>query len=138
VEQDVRVSHLCPCGLGDPYDTCCGRLHRGEVTAATAERLMRSRYTAFVVGDVGYLLASWLPSTRPVELTLDEAVRWVRLDVLDTVRGGFLDTTGEVEFTARYRVGSDRSVLRERSLFVRDDGRWVYQGPLQPLVEPSG
>ena len=95
---DAWVSDLCPCGLGDPYDACCGRLHRGEAFAATAEQLMRSRYSAFAVGDLDYLLAPWHPSTRPAELALDDELRWVRLDVQDVRGGGFLDATGEVEF----------------------------------------
>ncbi|MFZ2176709.1 MAG: YchJ family metal-binding protein, partial [Rhodococcus sp. (in: high G+C Gram-positive bacteria)] len=55
----------CPCLLGEPYDDCCGRYHRGVTTAPTAERLMRSRFSAFAVLDAEYLLATWHPSTRP-------------------------------------------------------------------------
>ena len=63
----------CPCGLGDDYDSCCGRLHAGA-PAPTAESLMRSRYSAFAVGDAGYLLRTWHPSGRPQALTLDPAL----------------------------------------------------------------
>ena len=53
---NVRMDGLaCPCGLGDDYDACCGRLHAGA-PALTAEALMRSRYSAFAVGDAAYLL----------------------------------------------------------------------------------
>src|SRR5687768_5433704 len=52
----------CPCGSGLPLGDCCGRLHDGTVTAATAEQLMRSRYSAFALGEPGYLLATWHPS----------------------------------------------------------------------------
>ena len=122
------MSDLCPCGLGDPYDACCGRLHRGEAFAATAEQLMRSRYSAFAVGDLDYLLTSWHPATRPTELALDDELRWVRLDVQAVQGGGFLDATGEVEFEARYRSGGQRGSLHERSRFVRHDGHWAYLG----------
>ena len=44
----------CPCGSGTPYDACCGVLHRGERQAATPEELMRSRYSAYALGDLGY------------------------------------------------------------------------------------
>jgi len=127
---DDVVSDLCPCGLGDPYGACCGRLHRGDAHAATAEQLMRSRYSAFAVGDGGYLLRTWHPTTRPSSVDLDPAQRWVRLDVLDVRAGGFLDVEGEVAFEARYRWDGERGVLRERSRFVRDDGRWSYLGPV--------
>ena len=82
---------------------------------------MRSRYAAFVVGDVDYLRASWHPSTRPARLDLDPSVRWLGLDVL-SARGGMFDTDGVVEFRARH----DRGVLHERSRFVREGGRWLY------------
>jgi hypothetical protein len=61
---------VCPCGLGDGYESCCGRLHAGA-PAPTAESLMRSRYSAFAVGDAGYLLRTWHPSGRPQNLSLD-------------------------------------------------------------------
>ena len=60
----------CPCGLADDYDACCGRFHAGT-PAPTAEALMRSRYSAFAVGDAGYLLRTWHPSRRPADLALD-------------------------------------------------------------------
>ena len=65
----------CPCGLGDDYAACCGRLH-GGAPAATAEALMRSRYSAFAVGDADYLLRTWHPSSRPRELVLEPDLRW--------------------------------------------------------------
>lgn len=86
---------------------------------------MRSRFSAFAVGDIDYLLASWHPSTRPDELELDADVRWYRLDILDRVAGGPLDSHGTIEFEAFYK-GADRGSQRERSLFVREGGRWYY------------
>ncbi len=87
---------------------------------------MRSRYTAFVVGDVEYLLATWHPSTRPATLEADASLRWYGLDVVRTDRGGPLDTTGVVEFIARYRAEGDRGELHETSRFSREGRRWYY------------
>ena len=94
---------------------------------------MRSRYSAFVVGDADYLLRTWHPSTRPASLELDPAVRWFRLDVLDRRGGGLLDDEGEVEFAAHYRMPpptagakATASHQHERSRFARSDGRWRY------------
>ena len=86
----------CPCGTGLPYAGCCGRLHDGTATAGTAEQLMRSRYSAFAVGDPAYLLATWHPSTRPPSLELDPTVRWTGLDVLATTDGGLLAAEGRL------------------------------------------
>lgn len=116
----------CPCGSGLPYDECCGRLHRGEADAPTAEALMRSRYSAFAVGDAAYLLRSWHSSTRPARLRLDPGDRWTGLEVVDTTGGGLFDATGTVEFHARYRERGRAATMTERSRFVREDGRWVY------------
>ncbi|MGC4808812.1 YchJ family protein [Micromonospora sp. DT233] len=116
----------CPCGTGQPYASCCGRLHRGEAEAATAEALMRSRFSAFAVGDTAYLLRSWHPSTRPARLRLDPGQRWTRLDILDTERGGLFDSTGTVAFRAHYRQAGRPGTLTEHSRFTRDDGRWTY------------
>jgi SEC-C motif domain protein len=88
---------------------------------------MRSRYTAFAVGDVEHLLRTWHPTTRPASLELDPALRWTQLEVLDRVRGGPFDTEGVVEFRAHHREGPRRGVLHERSRFVREDGRWLYR-----------
>lgn len=82
---------------------------------------MRSRFSAFAVGDVDYLLASWHPSTRPARLDLDPDRRWLGLEVL-AARGGVFDTDGAVEFRATH----DRGVHHERSRFRREGGRWYY------------
>jgi SEC-C motif-containing protein len=115
----------CPCGTGLRFGECCGPFLAGRATAPTAVQLMRSRYTAFAVGDEGYLLATWHPSTRPTTLELDPAIAWRSLEVVRTVRGGPLDRDGLVEFVARYAVDGERGALRETSRFVRED-RWRY------------
>lgn len=116
----------CPCLSGLPYTECCGPLHSGASTAPTAERLMRSRYSAFALGDSAYLLSTWHPSTRPTSLELDPGTRWYRLDILNRVRGGMLDTEGTVEFRASYRGPELAGSLHEVSRFVRESGRWLY------------
>jgi SEC-C motif-containing protein len=120
----------CPCGLGDGYDACCGRLHNGT-PAATAEALMRSRYSAFAVGDADYLLRTWHPTARPRTLSLDPEITWTRLAVLDTSGGGLFDATGTVRFRAIYTRDGRRAVLAENSRFVRPDGQWSYLGPAE-------
>ena len=117
----------CPCGLGDDYDACCGRLHAGA-PALTAESLMRSRYSAFAVGDAAYLLRTWHPSARPKTLDLDPDLRWTRLAVLETQDGGLFDDAGTVRFRAVYVRNGQRGVLDETSRFVRQNKLWTYLG----------
>ncbi len=121
----------CPCGSGLTYAEDCGRLHDGTAAAATAEQLVRSRYSAFAVGDAAYLLATWDPATRPRTLELDPAVRWTGLEVLAVSGGGLFDAEGTVTFRAYSRAGGEEHVRpghahREHSRFRRADGRWVY------------
>jgi SEC-C motif-containing protein len=108
------------------YAECCGRLHEGTAAAATAEQLMRSRYSAFAVGDAAYLLATWHPSTRPRAVDLDDDVRWTGLDVLATTGGGLLSDQGTVRFRACYVRDGRAGEQQEHSRFIRDGGRWLY------------
>ena len=87
---------------------------------------MRSRFSAFAVGDVEYVRRTWHPTTRPRDLTLDDDVRWYRLDVLATSRGGIGDTEGTVEFRAFYRAPGGAGSQHEVSRFVREGDQWLY------------
>lgn len=100
---------------------------------------MRSRYTAYVLGDADYLLRTWHPDTRPVSLDLQaDAVRWVGLKVGECTDGGEEDDTGYVSFVARYKEGGRATRLAERSRFLRVDGRWLYvDGELEAAPPPT-
>ncbi|WP_420366420.1 YchJ family metal-binding protein [Curtobacterium sp. L3-7] len=115
----------CPCLSGNPYGECCGSLHAGAA-APTAERLTRSRFSAFALVLPEYLLLSWHPSTRPASLEPDEDQRWTRLDILSTRDGGPFDSRGQVTFRAWWRTDTGRGTLEETSDFVREQGRWFY------------
>ncbi|MDQ0754887.1 YchJ family protein [Arthrobacter sp. B3I4] len=121
----------CPCLSGEQYNDCCGRYHRGEAEAPTAEQLMRSRYAAFVVLDAGYLLRTWHPDTRPGLLELDPEIQWRRLDIVSTSAGGPLDSDGVVEFKAYFRHDGERGLQQETSRFVRRARRWYYLGAMK-------
>jgi SEC-C motif-containing protein len=127
------VSTRCPCSSGETFDACCEPYLTGSVDAPTAEKLMRSRFTAFAVGDVAYLRTSWHPDTAPAELELDPDQRWYRLDILAADAGGLFDETGTVQFEARYKHPDGAGTMSEISRFVRVDGRWRY---LDGVVAP--
>jgi SEC-C motif-containing protein len=91
---------------------------------------MRSRYSAFVLKDSGYLHSSWHPSTRPAEIDLEQdPLEWLGLQVEES-RGGDSDLEGEVTFRAYFNhqqlKPGERGELHERSRFVREDGSWFY------------
>jgi SEC-C motif-containing protein len=115
----MQLQRPCPCGSGTSYDACCGRLHRGAAQAETAEELMRSRYSAYAVGDLDHVFRTWHPGTRPDDLAPDPALTWTGLRIV---------AAGEdwVEFVASYERDGQPGALREHSLFERRGGRWVY------------
>ena len=87
---------------------------------------MRSRYSAYAVGDLDYVWQTWHPRTRPDSVTPADDLTWTGLDVVATVEGHPGDQTGEVEFRARYRQGRVHGVVHERSRFAVRARRWFY------------
>jgi SEC-C motif-containing protein len=115
----------CPCGRPAALADCCGRYLAGQ-PAPDAESLMRSRYTAYALGDAGYLLATWHADTRPARLDLDEEPlpKWLGLSVKQHVEQDASHAT--VEFVARYKIAGRAFRLHECSRFEKVAGRWYY------------
>ncbi|MEZ5726635.1 MAG: YchJ family metal-binding protein [Burkholderiaceae bacterium] len=123
--QDLPAS--CPCGSNRRYPDCCGRFHAGpqRLLAPDAEALMRSRYSAYVLGLTDYLLQTWHPSTRPNGLPADPVgLKWLALSVRRHER--LDDTHARVSFVARSRLDGRGQRMEETSRFVREGGRWYY------------
>jgi SEC-C motif-containing protein len=141
----------CPCGGAEPeasgqtqkqtqkrgnpvakaprFADCCGRYIDGGEPAPRALELMRSRYSAYVLGENGYLRATWTPQTCPADLDVDpsapDSPRWLGLQIKRFTP--IDDTHAEVEFVARYKTSGRAHRLHESSRFLRgDDGRWRY------------
>lgn len=120
----------CPCGSGRPYAACCGALHRafaerGALTAPDAQALMRSRYTAYTLDLIDYLLATWHPDTRPEALERGSTdLKWLGLEVRRHERQDADHET--VEFVARSKIGGRAQRMHEVSRFVRVNGAWLY------------
>ena len=119
----------CPCGAPPalPIADCCGRYHAGplHLLAPTAEALMRSRYSAYVLDLTDYLRATWHPSTRPATIEPNPpGLKWLGLEVRQhTLQDA---DHASVEFVARSKLGGRAQRLHENSRFVREDGRWYY------------
>ncbi|MCX5941275.1 MAG: YchJ family metal-binding protein [Cyanobium sp. LacPavin_0818_WC50_MAG_67_9] len=133
------MQNSCPCG-GFLYASCCAPLHRGERQAVTAEQLMRSRYSAYALGEVEYLLQTQ-PSPVPLARRCRELLaslgqrHWQRLQIITVTAGGGDDLSGTVTFEAHYVAAGQRGVMRECSLFGRTgnslDGGWLYLEALE-------
>jgi SEC-C motif domain protein len=116
----------CPCGSGASFSACCGRYLDGNALPDTAERLMRSRYTAYVKGQEEYLRRTWHGSTCPTGRIIDGLpVKWLGLEILGCADGAG-GTGGTVEFVACYKIDGRAARLHEVSHFVCEDGRWLY------------
>lgn len=120
------MKNFCPCGSNKPGTECCAPHLDGNKIPATAEALMRSRYTAYTLLNEKYLLGTWHASTRPQQLNLagEPASKWLGLEVKRHAQQDAEHAT--VEFVARYKVGGRAQRLHEVSRFVHEDGLWFY------------
>lgn len=120
----LKPPDICPCQQ-TKYIHCCGKYHAGQ-HANTAEQLMRSRYSAYVLELEDYLLATWHPSTRPTEpLFNGEKTQWLELKVKNHQVGDD-PNTATVEFVAIYKINGKAHRLHELSRFVREGDQWFY------------
>jgi SEC-C motif-containing protein len=118
MKKNKSIPH-CPCGSGKLINACCEPYIKEDQPAPTAEALMRSRYTAFALGNEQYLLDSWHASTRPESIDIDPAMQWIRLSILNS-------DTDRVEFVATYRIQGRAHKLHENSRFIFEHGKWFY------------
>ena len=130
-------SAICPCGSGNLLDNCCGRYHAGT-PAPCAEALMRSRYSAYVLGLVDYLLDTTLPIQKS---SLDrESISqwsaqstWLGLEVESAELLGGKPEHAFVTFIARWHDAAGEHSHRERSAFVQHQERWYFIDPTVQL-----
>ena len=136
----TQIHTTCPCGSGKALSECCGPLLASEQNADTAEQLMRSRYSAYVLNNDKYLASTWHPSMRSSDVDQNDQQKpdWQGLEILKTVAGEPDDTEGTVEFIARFKVNNRIGKLHERSRFIKEEGRWFYlDGEEQEATPPK-
>lgn len=132
VKRMKKENKKCPCGSGEPAEICCLPVILGETRARSPEQLMRSRYSAYAMGIVGYILSSWHSTTRPAEMTFEGSPSWSGLKIIDA-SGAKSVQAGEayVEFIAGYLESGVPGVMRERSRFLMEEGQWRYVDGVQ-------
>lgn len=125
------MSRLCPCTSNKSFDKCCEPFLKGAKLPVTPEQLMRSRFTAYSVADVRYLVNTTATGERE-KIDAEElgrycrSVRCISLKVLKTEQGGPEDQAGTVLFHASLQINGKRMLHREHSRFIREEGRWMY------------
>jgi SEC-C motif-containing protein len=123
----LNIQTLCRCGSGIDYAQCCGPFHSGEKKPATAEALMRSRFTAYALRNADYLQNTWDAAGRPEAIDFSkETVEWLRLEIAKVKKGGAKDNKGVVEFKAYYLQDGEEYVMNEISQFVKRANGWFY------------
>lgn len=128
---------ICPCGSGNLLNTCCGHYHAGHA-APDAQTLMRSRYSAYVLGEIDYLSSTTLPAQQQ-GLDRDAITRWsaqstwLGLEVESAQVIGGQPEHAFVTFVARWHDGSGEHSHRERSAFVQRGERWYFIDPTVAL-----
>ena len=126
-----KMMQLCPCGSEIAFADCCQPLLKGSRSADTAEALLRSRYTAHATKEFEYLFNTTLPSSRREDDTKGTAawsrkLDWQRLEIRHVEQGGPEDTTGVVEFVARYRKDGQAFDHHEVAEFKKVEDRWYF------------
>ena len=114
----------CPCGLGENYKECCEIIHLDITKANTAEQLMRSRYSAFALANIDYLILSHHSKTNPLDekqeiLAWAKSVKWQKLEIINSS----IDT---VEFKAYFKENDVDQLLHENSQFEKENNTWKY------------
>ena len=136
----------CPCGSGRTYSECCEPLIQGVRQAATAEELMRARYSAYAKTEVAYILETTHPDVRAQsdERSIrkwSRAAQWHGLEILACTDGGSGDTRGQIEFIAHYSEKGEKKIHREVASFIKDGDTWYFSeaDPVKPkqYVRPN-
>ena len=133
----------CPCESGETYKTCCEPFIKGEKEAATAEQMMRSRYSAYTQVEMDYIERTHDPKTRD-ETDMDanrewaESTKWTGLEILETKQGGVGDEVGTVTFKAKFETEEGIQDHQELSLFRKNEGKWYFVDSSDPTKkQPS-
>ncbi len=136
--------NICPCGSDKDYENCCQPIINGLRIAETAEKLMRSRYSAYVKFEIDYILKSTHISQKHLYSIEDirewaKNSQWKKLEIISTKNGSSKEIIGEVEFKAYYIENNQDKIHHELSLFKKEDGIWYFvsgQNPKSILTQP--
>lgn len=135
IDQINQIPQInCPCGSTKPYQGCCQIAHK-QTLPATAEQLMRSRFSAFALGSqypamahffADYLCNTWDQQTRPESLQLDTNTVWQQLKIVGRKEGKKRHSQGYVTFQAHFLENGQQHYFEEKSFFKKIDGKWFY------------
>ena len=131
------MTALCPCQSGLDYADCCQPFHQQQALPQNAEQLMRSRYCAYTLKNIDYIVATTAPSQQALldrALLQDwaETTQWTGLDIV-AHQPALSKIHSAVEFKAFFASEQGIQAHHETSLFVKQDGRWYFVDPTVDL-----
>ncbi|MFC5194117.1 YchJ family protein [Bizionia hallyeonensis] len=123
----------CYCGNNKTYNDCCEVFHLNQGKTETAEQLMRSRYSAFVIANGDYLMQTHHSSSRPTSekeaiIQWAQSVDWIKLEIINTTKGLKNDNEGTVTFNAYFYENGNVEIIHENSAFIKENKTWYYLG----------
>jgi SEC-C motif-containing protein len=123
----------CYCGNNKTYKECCEVFHLNNGKTETAQQLMRSRYSAFVIANGEYLMQTHHSTTRPITekkaiVKWAKSVEWIKLEIIETTKGLENDQEGTVTFNAYFYENRKVDVIHEKSAFIKENNNWKYLG----------
>src|SRR5690606_10293798 len=106
----------CYCGNNKTYNDCCEVFHLNQGKTETAEQLMRSRYSAFVIANGDYLMQTHHSSSRPTSekeaiIQWAQSVDWIKLEIINTTKGLKNDNEGTVTFNAYFYENGNVEII---------------------------
>lgn len=130
----------CPCGLDAPFESCCEPFINGTRSAKTAEEQMRARYSAYVKGEIDFIVQTISKNKQESQdrnsiKKWSEGSQWKKLEVLNVEKGGPEDKEGYVEFIAHYITDGERNSHHEIAHFKKDEGQWYFDDAQYPTVK---
>jgi SEC-C motif-containing protein len=121
----MKNSSLCPCGSNKNFGECCEPLIKGLRNADSAEELMCSRYTAYTLQNIDYILATTHKS-KTAEMNVEEIKEWSRSTEWNKLEIVSLPKPNQVEFIAYYRDGTELKRHHELATFKKDGEKWFF------------
>jgi SEC-C motif-containing protein len=137
----MKQTNFCPCGSSKLFMDCCAKYISGGKWPETAEKLMRSRYSAYVKNELEYI-QSTMSDQALEDFSIESAkewlsgLKWQGLQVLKAYSDPENPARAYVKFSAIYKSQGRRYEIRELSEFIKKDDRWFYVGGQED--EPHG
>ncbi len=131
------MTALCSCQSGLNYTDCCEPFHQNHAIPQTAEQLMRSRYCAYVMKNIDYIVATTAPNQQVLLdkkglLDWAKTTKWTGLEIVSHIPT-LSKTHSTVEFNAFFATENGEQVHHETSLFVKINARWYFVDPTVDL-----